>query len=334
MDLSVHCETTVTGVLHLVILRKLRGLNFGSEESQLSSSLKTTCILDISLHLMRPLVLLQRLDLSMSAAITDSALVAISNFLQLRYLSLKRLPKHNRQRTEASHEAKAKSVHATTSPTWDLHASSLSLKFLGIGTCDAEPDACLRRYSIRDPLLLRSLNVSCSSCSGRELMARCVLLNITWTNDCDNLVSILAKSMMFSWIMLRLDISKHSGVTDTSLWYVAQCPRLRHLTMRSCNYVTANGYLYIANMELLECINLTGSSSLDNQCLESLSLSPSLQRIVLCVCPRISDVGVASLASMRLLQHLDVRWCLNVSASAAKQLVDTVEGLEVLHNAS
>lgn len=129
MDLSVHCETTVTGVLHLVILRKLRGLNFGSEESQLSSSLKTTCILDISLHLMRPLVLLQRLDLSMSAAITDSALVAISNFLQLRYLSLKRLPKHNRQRTEASHEAKAKSVHATTSPTWDLHASSLSLEF-------------------------------------------------------------------------------------------------------------------------------------------------------------------------------------------------------------
>lgn len=180
MDLSVRCEMTVTGVLHLVTLRRLRGLNFGSDESQLSSSLKTTCILDISLHLMRPLVLLQRLDLSMSAAITDSALVAINNFLQLRHLNLKGCrniaDKGLRHLTELK-LLKFLSINSCNNITDVGLARIVSLPsllwldigetpgILGIGTCDAEPEACLRRYSIRDPLLLRSLNAGLAAIS-------------------------------------------------------------------------------------------------------------------------------------------------------------------------
>ncbi|KAH8863989.1 F-box/LRR-repeat protein 16 [Schistosoma japonicum] len=148
-------------------------------------------------------------------------------------------------------------------------------------------------------------------------------------------------------------------ITDTALSYFSAKQRTNMHTMEliQCMDVTNQGIMTLAyTLNNLQILSLSGCSKLTDdgldvicenlKCLLSLNLSWCskitdsgleciacdlilLKKLLLDRCTELTDLGISYLATMSSLQHLSVRWCVNLSDGSIPHLLSTT-GLNYL----
>lgn len=117
-----------------------------------------------------------------------------------------------------------------------------------------------------------------------------------------------------------------SKITAKSMALLSQCDQLRQLFLTSCP-IEANAYQYLAQFDDLEEVDFSGSSLSDKDLVEVVSKLPL--KVIRLSRTRVTDAGVASLATMGTLRTLDISRS-EISAQTEANLKAANPDLEVI----
>ncbi|MBM3980439.1 MAG: hypothetical protein FJ304_09150 [Planctomycetes bacterium] len=120
-------------------------------------------------------------------------------------------------------------------------------------------------------------------------------------------------------------------VSDDLLKSLAAFPQLRTVDLCRAEGMTSKRARLLADVKLLESLNVSRCADLTGHGLYKLSALKNLRVLDVSYCPEIDDCGLEALAEyFPKLRSLDISGCTSLTARGLKEL-RAIEGLEVLH---
>ncbi|KAJ8311739.1 hypothetical protein KUTeg_011094, partial [Tegillarca granosa] len=155
--------------------------------------------------------------------------------------------------------------------------------------------------------------------------------------------------------LVELQLTQCIKITDNSIIELTVgCPLLEHLILTRCNLTDksiqeikknlkvldiscfpstpAAISQVMKNCTLLECINLSLNSFVDDECIEMVAKYGSNLKRLYCVSCSITDQGLEMIGKYsKTIQHLDVRWCENLTVEGVRTVSLTCPSLRYIY---
>nr|GMD64328.1 F-box/LRR-repeat protein 3-like isoform X2 [Ipomoea batatas] len=123
------------------------------------------------------------------------------------------------------------------------------------------------------------------------------------------------------------------NITDYGLSQIGKCSKLKELDLYRCVGITDEGIAAIAEgCQALEMINMAYCEKVTDNSLISLSRCTRLRTLEIRGCPRVSSVGLSSVAAgCKKLEKLDIKKCHNIDNTGMVSLVQCLHSIKQIN---